>query len=314
MKYSKVVPGIFIKRPNRFIAHIMINGNEEICHVKNTGRCKELLIPGCTVYCSVSDNPQRKTKFDLIAMEKIRNGRAFVTAETASAANSNARLAPKGKSNAKANSNATLAPKDKRKLKTNNTLLVNMDSQAPNATVKEWLASGASPFGDIDILKPECKHGNSRFDFYLEIKEQNTLAKQNVIADNSSLQRISNDHKTIDANTNQILKSKTRKIFVEVKGVTLEQDGVVLFPDAPTERGVKHVHELIQCHGEGYETYILFVVQMDHASYFTPNRKTHPQFADALCEAKQAGVQLLAYTCKITPDEMVMDKPVPIKL
>ncbi|MBR1495955.1 MAG: DNA/RNA nuclease SfsA [Acidaminococcaceae bacterium] len=189
-----------------------------------------------------------------------------------------------------------------------------MDSQAPNATVKEWLASGASPFGDIDFLKPECKHGNSRFDFYLEIKEQNTLAKQNEIADNSSLQRISNDHKTIDANTNQILKSKTRKIFVEVKGVTLEQDGVVLFPDAPTERGVKHVHELIQCHGEGYETYILFVVQMDHASYFTPNRKTHPQFADALCEAKQAGVQLLAYTCKITPDEMIMDKPLPIKL
>ena len=298
MKYSKVVPGIFIKRPNRFIAHVMINGNEEVCHVKNTGRCKELLIPGCTVYCSVSDNPQRKTKFDLIAVEKIKNGRAFVTAETASAANGNACLAPKDKSNAKAT----------------NTLLVNMDSQAPNAAVKEWLASGASPFGDIDFLKPECKYGNSRFDFYLEIKEQNTLAKQNGIADNSSSQRISNDHKTLDADTNQILKSKTRKIFVEVKGVTLEQDSVVLFPDAPTERGVKHVHELIQCHGEGYETYILFVVQMDHASYFTPNRKTHPQFADALCEAKQAGVQLLAYTCKITPDEMVMDKPVPIKL
>ena len=298
MKYSKVVPGIFIKRPNRFIAHVMINGNEEVCHVKNTGRCKELLIPGCTVYCSVSDNPQRKTKFDLIAVEKIRNYHAFVAAETTTEANSNANLAPKGK----------------RKSKTNNTLLVNMDSQAPNAAVKEWLASGASPFGQIDFLKPECKHGNSRFDFYLEIKEQNTLAKQNEIADNSSSQRIGNDHKTIDADTNQILKSKTRKIFVEVKGVTLEQDSVVLFPDAPTERGVKHVHELIQCHGEGYETYILFVVQMDHASYFTPNRKTHPQFADALCEAKQAGVQLLAYTCKITPDEMVMDKPLPIKL
>ena len=330
MKYNKVVPGIFIKRPNRFIAHIMINGNEEICHVKNTGRCKELLIPGCTVYCSVSDNPQRKTKFDLIAVEKIRNYHAFVAAETTSEANSNAnlapkgksnakansnaRLAPKGKSNAKANGNATLAPKDKSNAKATNTLLVNMDSQAPNAAVKEWLASGASPFGQIDFLKPECKHGNSRFDFYLEIKEQNTLAKQNEIADNSSSQRIGNDHKTIDAETNQILKSKTRKIFVEVKGVTLEQDSVVLFPDAPTERGVKHVHELIQCHGEGYETYILFVVQMNHASYFTPNRKTHPQFADALCEAKQAGVQLLAYTCKITPDEMVMDKPLPIKL
>ena len=314
MKYSKVVPGIFIKRPNRFIAHVMINGNEEVCHVKNTGRCKELLIPGCTVYCSVSDNPQRKTKFDLIAVEKIKNGRAFVTAETASAANSNARLAPKGKSIAKANGNACLAPKDKSNAKATNTLLVNMDSQAPNAAVKEWLASGASPFGLIDFLKPECKHGNSRFDFYLEIKEQNALAQQNEMADNCSSQRIGNDHKTIDADTNQISKSKTRKIFVEVKGVTLEQDSVVLFPDAPTERGVKHVYELIQCHGEGYETYILFVVQMDHASYFTPNRKTHPQFADALGKAKQAGVQLLAYTCKVTPDEMVMDKPLPIKL
>ena len=202
MKYNKVVPGIFIKRPNRFIAHIMINENEEICHVKNTGRCKELLIPGCTVYCSVSDNPQRKTKFDLIAVEKIRNCRAIVADETTSESNGNANLAPKGKSNAKvngnarlapkgksiakANGNACLAPKGKRKSKTNNTLLVNMDSQAPNAAVKEWLASGASPFGQIDFLKPECKHGNSRFDFYLEIKEQNTLAKQNGIADNVS--------------------------------------------------------------------------------------------------------------------------------
>ena len=231
MKYNRVVPGIFQKRPNRFIAHVCIHGKEEVCHVKNTGRCKELLVPGCTVYCAVSDNPKRKTKFDLIAVEKKVES---------------------------------------------STLLINMDSQAPNAAVKEWLTSGASPFGQIDLLKPECRHGNSRFDFYLECNK--------------------------------------RKIFIEVKGVTLEDDGVVLFPDAPTERGVKHVHELIQCHGEGCETYILFVVQMERARYFTPNRKTHPQFADALYEAKQAGVELMAYMCTVCPDEMKMDKPLEIKL
>ena len=231
MKYNRVIPGVFLKRPNRFIAHVCIHGKEEVCHVKNTGRCKELLVSGCTVYCAVSDNPNRKTKFDLIAVEKKVES---------------------------------------------STLLINMDSQAPNAAVKEWLASGASPFGQIDLLKPECRHGNSRFDFYLECNK--------------------------------------RKIFIEVKGVTLEDDGVVLFPDAPTERGVKHVHELNQCHGEGYETYILFVVQMERARYFTPNRKTHPQFADALCEAKQAGVELLAYMCTVSPDEMKMDKPLEIKL
>lgn len=231
MKYNRVIPGVFLKRPNRFIAHVCIHGKEEVCHVKNTGRCKELLVSGCTVYCAVSDNPNRKTKFDLIAVEKKVES---------------------------------------------STLLINMDSQAPNAAVKEWLASGASPFGQIDLLKPECRHGNSRFDFYLECNK--------------------------------------RKIFIEVKGVTLEDDGVVLFPDAPTERGVKHVHELIQCHGEGCETYILFVVQMERARYFTPNRKTHPEFADALCEAKQAGVELLAYMCTVSPDEMKLDKPLEIKL
>ena len=231
MKYNRVIPGVFLKRPNRFIAHVCIHGKEEVCHVKNTGRCKELLVSGCTVYCAVSDNPNRKTKFDLIAVEKKVES---------------------------------------------STLLINMDSQAPNAAVKEWLASGASPFGQIDLLKPECRHGNSRFDFYLECNK--------------------------------------RKIFIEVKGVTLEDDGVVLFPDAPTERGVKHVHELIQCHGEGYETCILFVVQMERARYFTPNRKTHPEFADALCEAKQADVELLAYMCTVSPDEMKMDKPLEIKL
>lgn len=232
MKYNHVVSGTFLQRPNRFIAHVLINGKEEVCHVKNTGRCHELLIPGCTVYCAVSDNPQRKTKYDLIAVVKHADS--------------------------------------------DHKLLVNMDSQAPNAAVKEWLASGRSPFGKLSIIKPECKYGNSRFDFYLE--------------------------------------TESRKIFLEVKGVTLEDKGVVLFPDAPTERGVKHVQELVRCHAEGFETYVLFVVQMERALYFTPNRKTHPQFADALHEAQKAGVQLLAYTCMVSPDEMRIDKELEIKL
>ena len=221
---------------------------------------REKYRPGCTVYCAVSDNPNRKTKFDLIAVEKKVES---------------------------------------------STLLINMDSQAPNAAVKEWLASGASPFGQIDLLKPECRHGNSRFDFYLECKSKNTV--KNVQNSAIGLCASADDSKT-DFSHN------LRKIFIEVKGVTLEDDGVVLFPDAPTERGVKHVHELIQCHGEGYETYILFVVQMERARYFTPNRKTHPEFADALCEAKQADVELLAYVCTVSPDEMKLDKPLEIKL
>ena len=258
MKYNRIVFGIFLKRPNRFIAHVRINGKEEICHVKNTGRCRELLVPNSTVYCAVSDNPQRKTKYDLIAVEKRVEGR---------------------------------------------TLLVNMDSQAPNAAVKEWLVSGTSPFGIISYLKPEYKYGNSRFDFYLECT--------NVI---ETPERLATKQNNAPLSPTRNTETIFRKIFLEVKGVTLEDNGVVLFPDAPTERGVKHVRELIQCHAEGFETWILFVVQMESALYFTPNRKTHLQFADALCEAKNAGVQLLAYTCKVTPYEMKIDKPIEIRL
>lgn len=271
MKYNQVVPGTFLQRPNRFIAHVLINGKEEICHVKNTGRCRELLIPGCTVYCAASDNPQRKTKYDLIAVEKIIESQTiFANAGTPS-------------------------QKIKQSPETNSTLLVNMDSQAPNAAVKEWLQSGASPFGNIDFLKPEYKYGNSRFDFYLECKtETKRTGTAPTPAENET--------------------TRSRKIFLEVKGVTLEDNGVVLFPDAPTERGVKHVRELIRCHEEGFETYVLFVVQMEHAQYFTPNRKTHPQFADALCDAQNAGVHLLAFTCKVTPDEMKIDKELKVRL
>ena len=281
MKYNQVVPGTFLQRPNRFIAHVLINGKEEVCHVKNTGRCRELLFPGCTVYCAVSDNPQRKTKYDLIAVEKI------VESQTIFANTGTPSQHVKGTPEA------------------HSTLLVNMDSQAPNAAVKEWLRSGASTFGSIDYIKPEYKYGNSRFDFYLECK---TETKRTGVSSNPTEKTEAMQAPTENTTT------RTRKIFLEVKGVTLEDNGVVLFPDAPTERGVKHVRELIRCHEKGFEAYVLFVVQMDRTLYFTPNRKTHPQFADALCDAQKAGVQLLAYTCKVTPDEMNIDKELKIRL
>jgi sugar fermentation stimulation protein A len=285
MKYNQVVPGTFLQRPNRFIAHVLINGKEEICHVKNTGRCRELLIPGCTVYCAVSDNPQRKTKFDLIAVEKRVTYPTITKQQDLPAATttSSEAIETNGASNSKTGPGSS------------HVLLVNMDSQAPNAAVKEWLRSGASPFGNIDYMKAEYKYGNSRFDFYLECKtETKRTGTAPTPAENET--------------------TRPRKIFLEVKGVTLEDNGVVLFPDAPTERGVKHVRELIRCLEEGFETYVLFVVQMERALYFTPNRKTHPQFADALCDAQKAGVQLLAYTCKVTPDEMNIDKELKVRL
>ena len=268
MKYNQVVSGTFLQRPNRFIAHVRINGREEICHVKNTGRCRELLVPGCTVYCAVSDNPQRKTKYDLIAVEKIT--------ETG-------------------------------------TLLVNMDSQAPNAAAKEWLKSGASLFGKLDVIKPEYKYGNSRFDFYLECKNEQKTPERCAENHHKAIHTATNLNGDTPSSTHNA-ETCLRKIFIEVKGVTLEDNGIVLFPDAPTERGVKHVRELIRCHDEGFETWILFVVQMENVLYFTPNRKTHPQFADALCEAQQAGVHLLAYTCKVMPDKMTIDKELKISL
>ena len=225
MRYDNIVAGRFIERPNRFIAKVEIAGVEETVHVKNTGRCKELLVPGATVYLQHFPGGARKTKYDLIAVKKGE-------------------------------------------------LLTNMDSQAPNKVVKEWLLE-QEPFGKITFLKPEYTYGKSRFDFYLEMGE--------------------------------------RKMFIEVKGVTLEDDGVVLFPDAPTERGLKHVEELINCVEKGYEAVVLFVVQMAKAKYFTPNRKTQPDFADALVKASAAGVKVLAYTCSVSDDSLAIDKPLKVR-
>ena len=226
MRYTNIMAGKFLARPNRFIAHVEIAGREEIVHVKNTGRCKELLLPGATVYVQHFPEGKRKTKYDLIAVEKQN-------------------------------------------------LLINMDSQAPNKVVQEWLME-QEPFGKITYLKPECKHRDSRFDFYLE--------------------------------------TEAKKMFIEVKGVTLEENGVVLFPDAPTERGVKHVQELCHSLEQGYEAAIIFVVQMSGSRYFTPNRRTHAAFATALEQAAASGVQLLALTCAVTPDSLTINGKIPIHL
>lgn len=231
MKYKQIISGIFLERPNRFIAHVEIDGVPEIVHVKNTGRCKELLLPGRTVYLSVADNPSRKTKYDLIAVEKQRDG----------------------------------APP----------LLINMDSQIPNAAAEEWLKKGTL-FSSHAVIRREVTYGNSRFDFFVTDGE--------------------------------------RKAFLEVKGVTLEEKGIAMFPDAPTERGVKHLHELIQCRQDGYEAYVLFVIQMKEMMVLRPNDATHPAFGDALREADRAGVKILAMDCAVTPDRIVLDEAVPVQL
>ena len=225
MRYDNMTPGIFRARPNRFIAHIEIDGAVEICHVKNTGRCRELLVPGCTVWCQRSDNPNRKTKFDLIAVQKGDR-------------------------------------------------LINMDSQAPNKAAGEWLRDGG--LGEISELRPEVKHGDSRYDF-------------------------------------SFLKDGKR-CFLEVKGCTLEEDGVCAFPDAPTERGAKHIRGLTEAALAGYGAYILFVIQMSDVKYIRPHDETDPEFGRALREAAQNGVQVLAMDCAITPDTMEIRLPVLVKL
>ena len=226
MIYKDIKQATFLSRPNRFIAHIEIDGKQEVCHVKNTGRCKELLTDNATIFVQEFDNPSRKTKYDLIGV--LKGDR-----------------------------------------------MINMDSQIPNKVFREW-AENSGYFGDITLLKGEKTFENSRFDFYIETEKD--------------------------------------KIFVEVKGVTLEEDGVVLFPDAPTERGVKHINELCRCVEEGYRAYIFFIIQMDNVKYFTPNRRTHPAFADTLKNAQQKGVNIVALDCKVTENSIVADKFVEIRL
>ena len=224
MKYRNIIEGEFVDRPNRFIAHVRIGESVETVHVKNTGRCKELLVPGARVFLEKSANPARRTSYDLVAVEK-------------------------------------------------NHMLINMDSQAPNKAAEEWLLQ-KELFPDLVKLRPETVYGNSRFDFYIETEKQ--------------------------------------KIFLEVKGVTLEDDGVVSFPDAPSKRALKHVQELEEAKRAGYEVYVLFVVQMEKAEYFIPNAINHPEFAQSLEEAAKEGIKVLAYTCKVTEDSMTIDRPLPV--
>ncbi len=224
MKYERIESGIFIERPNRFIAHVEINGQQEVVHVKNTGRCRELLQPGAEVYLQKTDNPERKTQWDLIGVKKGKR-------------------------------------------------MINMDSQIPNKVVEEWIRVG-NLFPNATLIKPEKTYKQSRFDLYIEEGE--------------------------------------RKIFMEVKGVTLEEDGVVRFPDAPTERGVKHLQELCEAVEEGYEAYVFFVIQMKGVKYFTPNHKTHAAFETALKEAKKKGVHILAYDCKVGKNSIEIGKEVPV--
>ena len=225
MTYTNMIPGVFLRRPNRFVAHVEIGGREEIVHVKNTGRCRELLPVGAEVWCQESDNPNRKTRFDLITVRKGDR-------------------------------------------------LINMDSQAPNIAVGEWLRAGG--LGKAEQIRAEVKHGDSRFDFAF------------------------------------LLEGK--QCFLEVKGVTLEHDGVCAFPDAPTQRGAKHLRGLAEAAGEGYGAYVLFVIQMADVKYLHPNDATDPDFGKALREAAARGVTVLAMDCAVDVDSMEIRKNVLVKL
>ena len=226
MIYNNIRRAKFIRRPNRFIAHIEIDGKEEICHVKNTGRCKELLTENAAVFVQEFDSPKRKTKFDLISVYKGKK-------------------------------------------------LINMDSQVPNKVFHEWLKQ-SDFLKNISKIKPEHKYNNSRFDFYVE--------------------------------------ADGRKILLEVKGVTLEENGIVLFPDAPTERGVKHLNELIDSIDDGYDAYVVFIIQMSDINYFTPNIKMHKEFAETLIRAKNHGVKIIALDCDVTENIIAAKNFVEVKL
>ncbi len=227
MQYLSVRRGQFVARPNRFVARVALDGAEQTVHVKNTGRCRELLVPGAPVYLAETQNPARKTRYDLVAVEK-------------------------------------------------GPLLVNMDSQAPNRVFGEWAAAGNFRPG-LTLLRPETVYENSRFDFYWEA-------------------------------------AGGRRGFVEVKGVTLEQDGHARFPDAPTQRGVKHLEELVRCRAAGYEAAVCFVLQMSGMRDFAPNDATHPAFGAALRRAAACGVEVLAMECEVAPDRLALRRPVPVRL
>lgn len=226
MRYENITKGIFLKRPNRFLAHVAVNKKELICHVKNTGRCRELLVPGAEVGLVFAGRPGRKTDYDLVSVKK--QGR-----------------------------------------------WVNMDSQMVNEAAEEWLKTSGI-FPENAVIRREVSYGKSRFDFYIE--------------------------------------ESGKKIFLEVKGVTLEEKGIARFPDAPTERGIKHIEELMACRKEDFEAWILFVIQMKEVFQWRPNWKTHREFGEALLRAREAGVKILAMDCQVEMDSIFIDQPVQIVL
>ncbi|MCC8022907.1 MAG: DNA/RNA nuclease SfsA [Clostridiales bacterium] len=215
--------GVFLERPNRFIALCLIGGREEVCHVKNTGRCRELLRPGTAVWLEHRPHPGRKTAYDLVAVDKEG-------------------------------------------------LLINMDAAAPNRVVGEWLQAGGL-FPEPGTIRPEYRFGSSRLDFYVE--------------------------------------SGGEKALIEVKGVTLEEDGIAMFPDAPTARGARHLRELVHGAEQGFRAFAVFVIQMKGVRQFRPNWRTDPQFCRALLEAREAGVSVLAYDCRVTSETLCLDSPGP---
>ena len=226
MLYERIEEAVFRSRPNRFLAQVVTERGGEVCHVKNMGRCRELLVPDARIWVQRNESAHRKTALDLIAVEK--NGR-----------------------------------------------VINMDSQIPNQVAEEWIRAGHLLDGPT-VIRREVRYGTSRFDLYLE--------------------------------------KGSRRMYVEVKGVTLEEDGIVRFPDAPTERGVKHVEELIACKNDGYEAVILFIIQMKGARYLEPNDRTHAAFGEALRRAEKAGVQVLAADCVVTPASIRADREVEVRL
>lgn len=234
MEYTSIVPGKFLSRPNRFIAHVEVAGESVVCHVKNTGRCRELLVPGASVWLQDfgAEHSARKTRYDLISVEKYRPG---------------------------------LPP-----------LFVNMDSQAPNKVFAEW-ARGGGFYSDLTLLRAEATYRSSRFDFYYET-------------------------------------ASGKKGFVEVKGVTLEENGIASFPDAPTLRGVKHLEELTAAVRAGYSAHVCFILQMEGMTVLCPNDRTHPAFGEALRCAAKSGVEVLALECTAAPHSLAVKRTIPVSL
>ncbi|MDD5949311.1 MAG: DNA/RNA nuclease SfsA [Lachnospiraceae bacterium] len=235
MNYHNVIPAIFKERKNRFVATVLIDGHEEAVHVKNTGRLKELLLPGASILLQCCSNPERKTKYDLIGVykESLLHNPGYQTMADC---------------------------------------LINIDSQAPNQVVREWLPTH---FPHITFLKPEYTYGQSRLDFYWEQETEGQTGK---------------------------------KCLMEVKGVTLEREGTGYFPDAPTLRGVKHIRELTAAVSKGYECYIAFVIQLKGVDRVLPNDSTHEEFGEALREAQKAGVHILCLGCEVTPSELKINR------